>query len=75
MFHHFRILPFVVGIVLGIVGIYYFKPQETVLYKYPTPENAGHITYRDKNGVCYKYTAKEVDCDSNQAKLKQYPLA
>ena len=64
-----------IGLVLGIVGIYYFKPQVAVVYKYPTPENAGHVTYRDKNGVCYKYTAKAVDCDSNQAKLKTYPLA
>lgn len=75
MFHHFRLLPFIIGFVLGIVGIYFIKPQETVVYKYPTPENAGKLVYKDKNGMCYKYSAKTVPCDSNQERLKAYPLA
>jgi hypothetical protein len=75
MFKHFRILPFLFGVVIGIVGIYFAKPQETVIMKYPTPENSGKITYRDKNGVCYTYDAKQVECDKNEHRLKTYPLA
>jgi len=75
MFKHFMILPFLLGIGLGIAGIYFIKPEQTVTYKYPTPTNAGQITYKDKNGVCYRYSAKEVDCDKSEAKLKTYPLA
>jgi hypothetical protein len=75
MFHHFRLLPFIAGLLLGIVGIYFIKPQETIVYKYPTPENAGKLIYKDKNGVCYKYNVKTVGCDSNQERLKTYPLA
>jgi hypothetical protein len=74
MLKHFRILPFLFGIVIGIVGIYFVKPQEVVVMKYPTPENAGKVTYRDKNGVCYKYDAKKVECDKNEHRLKTYPL-
>lgn len=75
MLKHFSILPFICGVALGIVGIYFMKPQETIIYKYPTPENVGKLTYKDKNGVCYKYSGKEVDCDKNETKLKTYPLA
>jgi hypothetical protein len=42
--------------------------------KYPHPENVNGRTYKDKNGVCYRYTSKEASCDSNEGVLKQYPL-
>jgi len=74
MFKHFMIVPFLIGIALGIAGFYFVKPQEMVVYKYPTPDNAGKVSYKDKNGVCYKYKATAVDCDKSEAKLKTYPL-
>lgn len=74
MLQHFKIVPFIVGLVIGIVGIYYVKPQQTVEMKYPTPESATVLTYKDKNGICYKYDVKEVNCDSNESRLKSFPL-
>jgi hypothetical protein len=74
MLKHFRLFPFIIGIILGVIGVYYIKPLQTIVYKYPTPDNAGKITYKDKNGVCYKYSSKEVNCDSNQSRLKDFPL-
>jgi len=74
MFKHFMIMPFVIGVVLGVAGIYFLKPEATIVYKYPTPDNVGKLSYKDKNGVCYQYSGKEVNCDTNDAKLKTYPL-
>jgi hypothetical protein len=74
MLRHIKLQYLLVGLVIGIVGIYFIKPSEKIVYKYPNPENAGKITYKDKNGVCYKYNVKEVDCDKNVARMKDYPL-
>jgi len=74
MWKHLMIMPFLLGLVLGIGGIYFIKPETTVVYKYPTPENVGKLSYKDKNGVCYQYSGKEVNCDKNDGKLKNYPL-
>jgi len=74
MFKHFLLLPFLGGLALGIIGIYLLKPEATVLFKYPTPDNVGELTYRDKNKVCYKYNSKEVDCDARDIVPKNYPL-
>ena len=74
MWKHLMIMPFLLGLVLGIAGIYFMKPEATVVYKYPTPENVGKLAYKDKNGVCYQYSGKEVNCDKNDGKLKNYPL-
>ena len=42
--------------------------------KYPHPTNVDGNVYKEKNGVCYKYASKEVNCDENEATLKPYPL-
>jgi hypothetical protein len=74
MIKHFLLFPFLCGLVLGIVGIYFIKPETTVVFKYPTPTNAGTLAYKDKNNVCYKYGSKEVSCDAKDVVLKNYPL-
>jgi hypothetical protein len=74
MLKHIRIVYVIVGIVLGIVGILMIDPEKTVVYKYPTPENAGKIIYKDKNGVCYKFSSNSVNCDKNESKLKDFRL-
>jgi hypothetical protein len=75
MLKHIRLIPLIVGIVIGIISIMLIKPEKEVIIKYPTPENAGKITYKDKNGICYKYIAKDVDCDKNELRLKDFPLS
>lgn len=74
MLKHIKLHYILLGLIIGILGVFFIKPQKTIIYKYPNPENAGKITYKDKNGVCYKYNAKEVDCDTNVSRIKQYPL-
>ncbi len=40
------------GILVG-----FMMSSSSVVVQYPTPENAGKITYIDKSGVCYRYLA------------------
>ncbi len=75
MLKHIKILYLIIGIIIGIIGVYVIKPTQNIVYKYPNTENADKLTYKDKNGVCYKYKVNEVDCDKNVARLKDYPLS
>ena len=74
MLNHFEILPFLVGFAVGVVGILFYKPKSRVIIKYAHPNNVEQLTYKDPNGVCYKYKSKEVSCDSNETTLQPYPL-
>jgi hypothetical protein len=74
MIHHFRLLPFVFGIAVGFLVVFYYKPSALIVHEYPHPENVKDRVYKDTNGVCYKYDSKEVDCDKNEETLKVYPL-
>jgi hypothetical protein len=37
-------------------------------------DNAGKVTYQDRNGVCFKYHADTVDCGKNESRITVYPL-
>jgi hypothetical protein len=74
MLHHLRVLPFLFGIVVGVITVIVAKPQKVVVYKYPNPSTAKTTIYKDGNGMCYRYQANAVNCDANEDKLKEFPL-
>lgn len=61
---------FWLALAVGMLLAYVMAPVPKVVYKYPTPENAGKITYADKNGVCYRYRAVLVDCPKDPSGVK-----
>ena len=73
-FNKVQLLPLLLGLFFGMFFVYVLKPTPTVVYKYPSLDNAGKITYQDRNGVCFKYHADTVDCDKNEARITPYPL-
>jgi hypothetical protein len=74
MLQHFVWWSFALGLIVGIFGIFFVKPTMATIFKYPTPNECDKLIYKDKNGICYKYTTKEVNCDSNESRLKSFPL-
>lgn len=74
MLGHFRIIPFIAGIIVGIIIFSNYKVEPLSILQYPHPDNIHERVYKDHNNVCYSYTAQEVNCNANEATLKQYPL-
>lgn len=74
MLKHFRIVPFLLGLGAGYALLLFYRTEPRVIYEYPHPTNVDTRTYKDKNGVCYSYTAKDVNCDQNEATLRPYPI-
>jgi hypothetical protein len=42
--------------------------------KFPSPNNAGTITYRDEEENCYKYKAERVECPLDKSLIKPQPI-
>ena len=59
----FNIAAFVVAFVLGIFYVYFSSPVKQIVVKYPTPYNSNKIVYKGLNGDCFKFKAKEVQCN------------
>lgn len=68
----FYILPFIIGIIVGIILLVLFKDQKIELIDYPKPNDTRVFT--DLNGMKFSYRTTEVDCDKNEGTIKFYPL-
>ncbi len=72
--NHLKLFPFVLGLLFGFFYVYIVKPAPVVITKYPNLENVESVVYKDRNGTCFKYSIKEVDCDASEQRIKPYPL-
>ncbi len=73
MLERFELIPFLIGAVSAAIVFYYFKPESTErVIKWPHPSNAGKITYRDRNGLCYAFEAQIADCAKVKESLTTY---
>lgn len=74
LFNIVQFFPLLLSFAFGIFIIYILKPSPLVIMKYPNLENAGKLVYRDRNGTCFMYETKEVDCNKNEARIRAMPL-
>ena len=74
MLKHFRIIPFLIGVAIGIFILFFYVTPPPTVYMYPHPDTVKDKVYKDRDGICYSYKSSEVDCDKNENTLKQYPL-
>jgi len=65
---------FIITFIISLVVVYYFQPESRIVYKFPTPDNAGKLTYQDSNKNCYKYEAVEVKCPSDPSLILEHPI-
>jgi len=65
---------FLFSLGIGLLYTYLTTPYPKIVYKYPTPYNAGKITYVDDANVCYKYKVTQVSCPMDKSKIKELQL-
>jgi hypothetical protein len=74
LFDNIQFFPMLISFAVGVFVVYVLKPAPLVIMKYPNLENAGKLIYRDRNGTCFVYETKEVDCNANESRIKPFPL-
>ncbi len=50
---------FMLSFAFGLFICYITNPQPEIILKFPSPTNAGKVTYKDKAGECYSYKAEK----------------
>lgn len=63
-------LSFFIAFGIGLFITYVTARPRRVVIKWPTPENAGKVIYKDQTENCYKYEANEVQCPDDKSKIK-----
>ena len=57
---------FFISLAIGLLIFYIIAPQKRIVIKYPNPENAGKVVYKDESDNCFKFKAEEVKCPSDK---------
>jgi len=65
---------FFMALGIGLLYTYLTTPYPKIVYKFPTPYNAGKITYVDESNVCYKYKANKVQCPIDKSKIRNIKI-
>ena len=74
-FFALNIPAFIVGLLVGLLYIYCNNPDIKTIVTYPSPFNAGKITYEDDASNCFQYVATKQKCPDDKTKIKQQPIS
>ncbi len=72
MFQYINPFYFFMALFVGLFITYISTPTPDIIFKYPTPENAGKIIYKDNASVCYRYKSQEVACPEDKSKIMEF---
>jgi hypothetical protein len=74
MLERLRLVWFLGAFAFGMLVCYVSTPRPEVVMKFPTPGNAGQVTYKDRAENCYKIKAESVACPLDKACIRPQPL-
>lgn len=69
-----NLVVFIISFGIGIFFCYIMTPPPELVYKFPTPYNAGQVMYKDKSDTCYKYKAEKVLCPLDKSLIRPQPI-
>jgi hypothetical protein len=61
---------FFIALAIGLFFTYIYAPPKKIIIKWPTPENAGKVIYKDYSNLCYKYKADNIECPDDKSLIK-----
>lgn len=64
----------IMGFVVGLFATWMVAPKKRVVIEFPSPYNAGHVTYTGEGGRCFQYRADIVQCPDDDKDITAQPL-
>ena len=65
---------FFLALAVGLMYCYVTNPKPELVVKFPSPFNAGKVTYHDKSNACYKYKSDKITCPTDKSLIKDQPI-
>ena len=74
IFNYFNIKFLILGILFGIVAIYFTDNEKRIINVYRTPDNVDVIQFKDSADNCFKFENIVVDCPDNLDDINTIPV-
>ncbi len=71
---YINVTAFFIALAIGLFFTYIFAPKKRIIIKYPTPENADKLVYKDNAETCYKYKPNEIQCPTDKSMIKSHNI-
>ena len=65
---------FLISLAVGLFLVYCTSPTPDVIIKYPTPENADKLIFKDDVDNCYKFKVDEIKCPTDETTINEIPI-
>lgn len=65
---------FLIALCIGLFLCYLIAPTPEVIIKYPTPDTADELVFRDDSDNCYQFETTEVQCPADASKIHKIPV-
>ena len=66
-------LAFLIALAIGLLLCYVTNPTPKMVVKFPSPINAGKVTYKTDDS-CYKFEAEKTTCPADKSLIKAQPI-
>ena len=73
MFDKLNFFALIISFCIGILYVYISSPTPNVVMKFPSPYNAGKVTYKNQLNECYKYDYEKINCNATK-NVKPQPV-
>ena len=74
MFNYIEPFYFFIALFIGMFFVYISTPTPDIIIKYPIPEEADKLIFKDYADTCYKYIAEEIQCPANKNEIKNIDI-
>ena len=65
---------FIISLAIGLFLTYITKPDPTIIYVYPSPNNLDKIQYIDKANNVFSFDFMKTKCPTDETKIKELPV-
>ena len=65
---------FLISLFVGLFFCYILTPVPEIIVKYPTPETASKLIFKDDADNCYKFISNEVECPNDKKLINNIPI-
>ena len=70
----FHVPTFIISLAIGLFLTYITKPDPTIIYVYPSPNNLDKVQFIDKADNVFSFDYKKVECTSDDTNIKELPV-
>jgi hypothetical protein len=74
LFGRLRPVYFFAAFAVGLLFCYLVTPPPEIVVKFPSPFNAGRVTYQDRAQNCFQFDASKVSCPKDRGLVKPQPI-